>query len=355
MSDALVAPDLQRSFSLSADWLEVMALARPQRFATDRDLTTPNDILEDRAAVVTDDELEWPENDPDIVDHAAEQALDAVFEEIANRKRVLQAAYPFGLEVADRRLKIEVSEPSGDESVDQGRAIYVACLYMTALRGGLIDANAAKLQVDPAMGNAFQICATIAAAGYMCGDAYWFGHPRPDRTPFMEAIRKLVELLRQGTPAGAAPLGETLFAKDGGIDVVAWRDHHDGRPAKLIMYGQCASGMNWIGKTVKGKVDRMDSFYSLKPSQHWIPALLTPFPIYCEKENAHRLRNEEAIQGFYRQTEAEMGVIIDRLRVVAWSIEALRNLQPSMKKAVDRLEDLFEWSRLTSEAVKLAA
>lgn len=355
MSGPLVAPDIHHSFSLSADWLEVLALARPQQYATDDDVSKPNDILEDRAAVVTDDGAGWPEDDPDIVDPASERAMDAVFEEIANRKRVLKAAYPFEIEIAKRRLTIRVSEPSGDDAIDQGRAIYVACLYMTALRGGLIDAKAANLQADPAMGRAFQICATIAAAGYMSGDAYWFGHPRPDRTPFMEAIRKLSGLLRQGTPAIAAPPGETLYAKDGGIDVVAWRDHHDERPSKLIMYGQCASGMDWVGKPVKGKVDRMDSFYSLTPSKHWIPALLTPFPIYSEKENAHRLRNEEAMQGFYRQNEAEMGVIIDRLRIVAWSIEALRNVQPSMKDAVDRLADLFEWSRLTSEAVRLAA
>lgn len=355
MSDALVAPDIQRSFSLSADWLEVLALARPHQSATDNDIAGPNDILEDRAAIDLVGDDGFPSEDPDIVDLASEQALDALFEEIAYRKRVLDTAYPFDLEIAGRRLTIKVSPPTGVEAVDQGRAIYVACLYMTAVRGGLINAKAAGIQADPAMGNAFQICATIAAAGYMSGDAYWFGHPRPDRTPFLDAIRKLSGLLRQGAPAATVPLGETLYAKDGGIDVVAWRDHHDGRPAKLIMYGQCSSGMDWPSKTVKGSVDRMDSYYSLPPSKHWIPALLTPFPLYSEKENTNRLRTEDSMRGFYRQNEAVMGVIIDRLRIVKWSIEALRNVQPSMKDAVDRLTDLFDWSQRASEAVRLAA
>lgn len=356
MSGPLVAPDIQRSFSLSADWLEILALARPQQSATDGDIATANDILEDKAAFVAEDfDPDAPEDDPDILDPATERALDAVFEEIANRKRVLGDAYPFDLTITKRRLSLVVSEASENELVRQGRAIYVACLYMTGIRGGLINAKAAKLRADPDMGNAFQICATIAAAGYMSGDAYWFGHPRPDQTPFIEAVRKLAGLLRQGTPAPAAPPGETIFAKDGGIDVVAWRDHHDGRPAKLIMYGQCASGMDWVGKPVKGKVDRMDSFYTLTPSKHWIPALLTPFPLYSEKENAHRLRTEDAMNGFYRQNEAEMGVIIDRLRVVRWSMEALRDVKPSVKDAVDKLEELFVWSKTASDAVKLAA
>ena len=354
MSGALVAPDIQRSFSLSADWLEILALARPQQFATDGDISTPNDILEDRAAIGADEDAGFLDEDPDIVDPGTERALDAVFEEVASRARILGAAYPFNLNISKRRLNISVTPPSDDPLVELGRAIYIACLYMTGVRGGLINAKVAHIQADPDMGNAFQICATIAAAGYMGGDAYWFGHPRSDRTPFMEAVRKLAGFL-QAIAAPAPPAGETIYAKDGGIDVVAWRDHHDGRPAKLILYGQCASGMDWVGKPVSGKVNRMEGYYTIKPSKHWIPALLTPFPLYSEKENAHRLRTEEAMQGFYRQNEAEMGVIIDRFRLVRWCIEGLRDVQPSVRDAVDKLDDLFAWSRLASEAIRLAA
>lgn len=354
MSAALVAPDIQRSFSLSADWLEILALARPQQFATDGDIATPNDILEDRAAVAIEGEQGFPADDPDILDPATEQALDAVFEEIATRRRVLDEAYPFDVRIGKRSLRLSVSATSPNTLINQARAIYIACLYMTGLRGGLIDAKAAQLRADPDMGNAFQICATIAAAGYMSGDAYWFGHPRPDQTPFMDAIQKVAALLN-GTAAPAPPPGETLYAKDGGIDVIAWRDHHDGRPAKLIMYGQCASGMDWVGKPVSGYVNRMDSYYSLTPSKHWIPALLTPFPLYSEKENSHRLRTEEAMRGFYRQNEAMMGVIIDRLRLVRWCMEGLRDVQPSVKSAVDKLSDLFAWSQRASDAVRITA
>lgn len=354
MTNVLVAPDLQRSYAISADWIEVLALARPRGFATEGDILQPNDILEDRAAPLPEGAVGPIPDDPDILDPGIERALDAIFDELDTRKQVLGEAYPFDLTIGKRNLKLSVAVSSLDTLVEQGRSIYLACLYMSAVRSGLLNTTAGNIKVDP-IGNLFQICATIAAAGYVKGDAYWFGHPRPDETSMLEAVTTLAGLLKQGKVALKAPLGETRFAKDGGIDVVAWRDHHDGRPAKLILYGQCASGMNWAGKPVGPKVDRMDSYYTDTPSKWWLPALLTPFPLYMDKENGHGLRTEEARRGFYRQNEAEMGIIIDRLRMVRWCVEGLRDPQPSMQVAVDRLGDLFEWSRAASDAARMAA
>jgi len=355
MTSALIAPDLQRSYAVSADWLELVALARLEQFATDADVLQPNELLEDRASPIPEELAVGPAEDRDIVDVTIEPALNAIFEELAHRHTVLGDAYPFDLQLEARRLRLSVAKPTSDVLVEQGRSIYLACLYISAVRGGLIDAAGAGIPQDPVIGNVFQICATIAAAGYMTGDAYWFGHPRPDKTSLLDAIKHLTGLLKQGTAAGQAPLGETKFAKDGGVDVVAWRDHHDGRPAKTILYGQCASGMNWEGKPVGPKVNRLDSYYTLSPSKHWLPAILSPFPLYMDKENAHRLTDEAAIRGFYRQVEAEMGVIIDRLRIVRWAMVALADVQPAVKAAVDRLDDLFTWSRNARDATRFAA
>jgi hypothetical protein len=355
VSRVLVAPDLQRSYAISADWIELLALARPDGVATHGDILQPNDILEDRAAPLPEGVAGPLPEDPDIVDVGLEPALDAIFDELGFRKQVLGDAYPFDLTIGKRSLKLTISTASDDPIIGQGRSIYLACLYMSAVRSGIVDAKVGKIKVDPVIGDLFQICATIAAAGYVRGDAYWFGHPRPDQTPLLDAVATLASLLRQGKAALQAPLGETRFAKDGGVDVVAWRAHHDDRPAKVLLYGQCASGMNWDGKPVGPKVDRLDSYYTDTPSKHWLPALLTPFPLYMDKENAHGLQTEDARQGFYRVNEAEMGVIIDRLRVVRWCVEGLRNPQPSMQKAVDKLDDLFEWGEAALQATRMAA
>lgn len=355
MKGVLVAPDLQRSYAISADWLELLALARPEQFATQGDILQPNDILEDRNAPLPDGVAGAIAEDPDIIDIAAEPMLDAIFDELGFRNRTLGDAYPFRLVAAGQTLRLQVADDTADQISNLGREIYTACLYMSAVRNGLLDAKIANVKVDPVIGNLFQICATIAAAGYVHGDAYWFGHPRPDETSMLNAVSTLAELLKQGTPAKKAPLGETQYAKDGGVDVVAWKAHHDGRPAKLILYGQCASGMNWVGKPVGPKVDRLDCYYTESPSKYWLPALLTPFPLYMDKENSHALRNEEARHGFYRRNESEMGVIIDRLRIVHWCMEGLRHPQPSMQVAVDRLSDLFAWAQSARDAARLAA
>lgn len=354
MNKILVAPDIQRSYSVSADWIELLALARAEGFATDGDILQPNDILEDRAAPLPEGAAGAVAEDPDIVDQGVEPVLDSIYEELAFREKVLGDAYPFELEIGKRNLKLSTVGISDDPVIQQGRLIYLACLFMSAARIGLINTTAGGIKTDPTIGNLFQICATIAAAGYVGGDAYWFGHPRPDETPLLQAVTTLASLL-SARAALQAPEGETRFAKDCGIDVVAWRDHRDGRPAKLILYGQCASGMNWEGKPVGPKVNRMDAYYTSTPSKHWLPALLSPFPLYMDKEYAHGLKTEETRMGFYRQIEAEMGVVIDRLRLVHWCIEGLRNPQPSMKVAIDKLDDLFAWGAAAYDAVRVAA
>lgn len=355
MKSALVAPDIQRSYAVSADWLELLALARPAQYSTDGDILQPHDFLEDRNAPLPEIAAHAIQEDPDILDSGAEPMLDAVFDELALRSRVLAETYPFCLSISRRSLRLRVAKDIEDAAVSRGRDIYTACLYMSAVRSGLLDARTGRVRGDPTIGNLFQICATIAAAGYVHGDAYWFGHPRPDETRMLEAVSTLASLLKQGTVALRAPLGESIFAKDGGVDVVAWRPHHDGRPAKLILYGQCASGMNWEGKPVAPKVDRMDGYYTEKPSRYWLPALFTPFPLYMDKENSHSLRDEESRHGFYRRNEAEMGVIIDRLRIVLWCVAALRNPQPAMSVAIDKLPDLLAWANEAREASRLAA
>jgi hypothetical protein len=350
----LVAPDIQRSYSISADWIELLALARAEGFATDGDILQPNDILEDRAAPLPEGTAGFIQEDPDILDQGVEPALDLIFDELAFREKVLGPAYPFTLEGGGRSLKLMVLPETEDATLNQGRLVYIACLFMSAARVGLINTKAGGIKTDPVIGNLFQICATIAAAGYVGGDAYWFGHPRPDETPMIEAVKVLSTYLHTSAK-GQAPEGETRFAKDGGIDVVAWRDHLDARPAKLILYGQCASGMNWEGKPVGPKVSRMNAYYINAPSAHWLPALLSPFPLYMDKEYAHDLKTEDARAGFYRQTEAEMGVIIDRLRIVHWCIVGLKDPHPSMSNAINKLDDLFKWSADTHSAVREAA
>lgn len=352
MTGVLLVPDLQRSYAVSADWLELITALRGS--ASVNDLLGPQDILGDPQAPAPADTADGSVEDPDIIDPGVEQALDAVVDELAFRAKTLGPAYPFALEIAPRYIKISLAEACDDAIVETARLIYRACLLMSVIRARIVDARAAGIPIDPVIGDLFQIPATIAAAGYVGGDAYWFGHPRPDTTPLLQAIEVVAECLH-ATAAGHAPPGAARFAKDAGIDVVAWRDHHDNRPAKLILYGQCASGKNWKDKSVSPYVEGIGNYFHLKPSTHWLPALFAPFPIYMDSENAHGLKDEEARVGFYRQTETVMGIVIDRLRIVHCCIAAIRQPQPVMNAALERLGELFKWSGETATVLRDAA
>lgn len=350
MSPCVQPPDLDGSYAVSADWLELLCLLRESGMATADDLTGSAQILEDRAA---SSEPTSPEDaeDLDIVDHDQERVLDTLAEEIARREKDLDVAYPFKMTRGQRSIVLIRTRDVDDDAVMRGREVYRACLLISALRSGLVDGKRAGIQVDPKVGRLFQICATIALAGYVGGDAYEFGWPRPDGTSFLKAVQRLTQLLKAGETGNELPPGTPGQIKDGGIDVVAWRDHADHRPSKLIVCGQCASGMNWEDKSVIAKLKSFGGYYTQRPSEHWLPALLMPFPLYMEKENSNQLTTDASLNGFYLRMEAEMGLILDRSRIVRCFIQAIPDIQPTAKKALESLHEVVDWCAETTNSI----
>ena len=92
---------------------------------------------------------------------------------------------------------------------------------------------------------------SAAAAGRYLGDsktAVVFGWPRRDLPlGFRNAVAALVNHLREGN--GCRDREGLDNSKDDGLDVVAWREFPDRNASKLILFGQCAVGRRWKGKT----------------------------------------------------------------------------------------------------------
>lgn len=350
MTVNLNAPDTNRSYAIAADWLELLALSRLSGVSSSVDLNEAADILSDPA---TEDDLAFRSDDLDILNIETEAALDAVFDEVGFRVDCLGAKYPFRVSFEDRRLRMERNTPSADFALNSAHDIYITCLLMSCVRFGLLDAEKAGVSVA-AIGTHFQVLATAAAAGYIGGDAYLFGHPRPDATPMLDAVQKLSELLKAGTPVNSRPVGMSKSAKDGGIDVVAWRDHADQRPSKAVLFGQCASGRNWPGKSVAGYTKEFRHYFSRFVSEHWLPALFVPFPIYAEKERTHELRTETDRAAFYLTQESSMGVIIDRLRLVHWACEVWGNPPSAANEALADINEVWDWRDQALAAARAA-
>ncbi len=92
---------------------------------------------------------------------------------------------------------------------------------------------------------------SATAAGRYLGassSAVVFGWPRCDLPPgFCDAVSDLTSRLGEGK--ASADQENLRQSRDGGLDVVAWKEFPDRRASKLILFGQCAAGRYWKSKT----------------------------------------------------------------------------------------------------------
>ena len=101
----------------------------------------------------------------------------------------------------------------------------------------------------------FQYCATAALAAEICGQAWSFGWPRPDKSGFLTKFKEIWAILRDGKidPSDDAPPAR----KDDQIDVFAARMHPDRQPGFLLAAAQVATGSDWKDKSIRHHVDRV--------------------------------------------------------------------------------------------------
>ncbi len=158
-----------------------------------------------------------------------------------------------------------------------------------------------------------QILAHLTAGQIVGGEAYWFGWPRQDNSKSMSAaVENLFARMGIVGKPGETPKWATGSEKDGGVDVVAWRNFGDGFPGRVLLLGQVASGKtDWKKKSV---IDVVRAHFSewLRPYEQgsYLPAHFIAWPQYLEEsvpraEYVHRLHLLERM----------LGLVVDRLRL----------------------------------------
>lgn len=92
----------------------------------------------------------------------------------------------------------------------------------------------------------FEHLSCLAAKHYLGGEVLRFGSPR-DTLPrgFVQALTQVCGTVGEWNCAGG---GRSMYAKDGGLDLVAWKPFPDKQTGKLVIFGHCASGANWEEK-----------------------------------------------------------------------------------------------------------
>ena len=299
--------------SRRADFLELSALLSPRGRSGKATLLGVLDLAGDMAVEEPIlDEIDGQILDEEIVESSREQIVANTFEELDYRQGCIGSAYPFAVDAQKQTVKFDgstVREPSG-------RSIYLFCLLASAIRSSQIQGGDEIKEITQEIAPNFQICACLAAGGFLAGSVSSFGFPRATGDAFLPALRNTYARFGLGTVRAEVPDGLPEELKDGGIDVIAWREFPDRMAGKLYLLGQTASGVNWRSKSVVEYIPQLHgSWFTEAPAKHNTPAMFIPFPLHHEMDEPRQDSFAVALKRRFWHEEQRFGIIFDRVRI----------------------------------------
>lgn len=350
----LNAPDINAHRSIFADWLELQALISDRRLASFSMLRTiirrANDDRIKAKVVDPDSDVDEPE--PEVTERVTDDLEERVFEEIELRKIKVGTAYPFQVRpVADNSMAniVVLEDDWGD--LCTGKLFYVFCLLNTAVREGLITLSEAEKSIETEIGKLFQVCSCLAVAGYIGPDVVSFGFPRPQGNAFLPALRAMCDRYGSYSVVDKIPYGWDVDAKDGGIDIIAWRHFPDGHAGTYMLFVQVASGKKWRDKSVGDDVRALKKWFNPGGFEHFLPAICIPFPLWQKQEeppkniDGTKISFSDGVKAAFENREGKFGVIFDRGRL-SFSAGAAVADKVRLKNRVegfDQVEKVEKW------------
>lgn len=301
---------------LLVDWLELSAFFSPFCEASIDDAISTREIQEDEA-----------EEDIGEKDAEEDEWRSLIENEIEERQKALTDAYPFELSDDGEQLKF-----TGQDDLAGPYASYLVCLILSHVtRSPILNIPPQPAHIREARKRLFQIIATLAAAGHAQGGAVSLGWPREKKETIIEVVGRATAGAQTGNPR-AAPLGMApKGAKDGGLDVLAWRPAPDGPPPEAFYFVQAASGHNWEEKSAKGDYEQfLTCYFDVSPGGN--PAFITicPFRLPFEKKEYATIAH---------------GMISDRTRAPARVRDALAIAAQNDNHLIDEIENFASLSK----------
>ena len=322
------APSINDHPTILADWLELEAFSSDDQSANIFLLRDLKDLTQDAEAEDIGD-----------FDADTDAIISRVTDELQQRARVLDSAYPFRVNEAGTILTLE-----GVGNV--GATAYMFCLLMSHVSNSPL-LEKLDLNTEARSGrDLFQICATLSAAGWCGGPSISFGWPRSDRSSFVEKLRRVYTEFGDGTPRSEPMPGAPTHIKDGGIDVIAWRRPNDALPGTLYLLGQVASGQNWRDKTVVKDIDLFHwVWFEVPPSSMAQAAMFVPFCFTDTNDEADESVEQEEIIGRMKIITKRFGVFIYRYRLPRFALKApiLAASGVSPIEGLDQFHRVNEW------------
>ena len=259
----LSTPEPDAQPRIQADWLELAAFFSRNGAALLTELVDQQDLDRDQE----------PDDFGDL-DVQFEDVTSQILAEVDRRHRDLGEAYPFKLSEDGRALCLA-------DPWNVGQAIYLFCLVLSHTpQSELVPRKSAPLedQLREAR-DLFQVCSTLAAAGFTRGPAFSVGWPRVDDSHFLGKLQQVWAVYGDGIPHDAPLPGTPPRHKDEEIDVISFWPERDRLPGHGYLAGQVASGNDWRTKSILPALNRFKLWFKVQPAAAAHPAIFIPFPI----------------------------------------------------------------------------
>jgi hypothetical protein len=308
--------DRRSNFDLSADYLELTAFFSAEKRSFTKDLINVSEIGSERDYADVNEEMT-----------EREEIVSGTVTRIGVRARALGTSYPFELD-ENGDVLIFLGQNS-----TYGRAAYLLCLVLSHLKSvsPVLDGSAvypSEVEIRN-LRQYFQYFATAALAAEIRGQAWSFGHPRPDHTNFHTKLNAIWRILKDGFVQSARGAPES--PQDDQIDIFAARLHPDGLPGFLLAGAQVATGENWRGKSIRSHLTDVfpKRWFGEQPVTQMICYHIIPFS-----------RSDDA---FFDDCRV-MGNVLHRLRVPYRVQEAvILHAEGIEIEAFDLLPQAVEW------------
>jgi len=275
----LALPSAPTNELMLADWVEILALISPDENSSRGDL---------ESALKTASVLEAKG------EAAIEEKCLQVFSELEERSKSADSSYPFSIDAGTLTVKQDRSQFVG----------YLFCLFLSYFRWK--SQRHKEVGINPWL--LFEELCSIAAKNYVAGTVISFGTSRGQSNKALKAFRISIDELGKALGEGGGFRDQPIRGvKDDKVDLIAWKDFNDGWPSKLVVFGQCAAGADWLDK---------DS--DLDPEPFWGQWMSIPkvSPHIRSFYIPHRIRKD-----LWDQRARRTGVLFDRCRIAYWSFQ----------------------------------
>lgn len=310
------------NFDVAADYLELTAFFSSESHAFTKDLVNASEIGAEEDYADVDEEVT-----------IREEVLSGAITRIVGRAKALGSSYPFELDENGDILSFSAPEPT------LGQTAYLLCVVLSHLRYVSPILSGSDMHPSDAevrqLRRYFQYFSTAALAAELGGQAWSFGHPRPDHTGFLTKLKQIWETIRDGhvDPDDSAPTSP----QDDQIDIFAWRGHPDGLPGFLLAGAQVATGEKWKDKSIRSHLTSVfwQRWFGRCPASQVVCYHIIPFA-----RPDHSFRDDVLV----------LGNVLHRLRVPYRVEQAFALHQAGLQiEAIDLLPEAVEWMKSYSQ------